>query len=71
MKVFVKFHYDKKFGHVFTAIVNKIKHVYPYNNNKKYYCEEIMTIMTDNLGIICEITPSVSKFLGIPVKLVQ
>jgi hypothetical protein len=69
--VFIKFHYDKVYGHVFSAIISKSKHIYPFANNKKYYNEEIMTIMTDNIGSICEITPSVTKYLGIPIEVIK
>jgi hypothetical protein len=34
-------------------------------------CDEIMTIMTDELGTICEVSPSVTHYLGIPIKFVQ
>jgi hypothetical protein len=67
----IKFHYDRKYGHVYTAIFNKVKVVYPFANKLKYYCDEVMTIITDNQGVICEITPSVSKYIGIPVRVFQ
>ncbi len=46
-KVYIKFHYDKNHGHVFCAIVNKVKALYPFNNKQKQYFDEMMTIVTD------------------------
>lgn len=67
LKIYIKFHYDKVYGHVFVAIMNKVKHLYPFTNKKKHRHEEILTFITDEPGTITEITPSVSKILGIPI----
>ena len=70
-KVLIKFHYDKQHGHVFCAIINKNTHFCPFKNKKRLNFDEVLTIMTDDLGTICEISPSVTQYLGIPIKFVQ
>eukprot|EP00347_Sterkiella_histriomuscorum_P022240 403331180 len=70
MKVYIKFHYDKVYGHVFVAVMNKVKHAYPFTNKKKYNHNEILCFLTDECGTITEITPSVTKLLGIPLQTV-
>lgn len=59
-KVYIKFHYDMQYGHVFCGIVNRTKHFYPFKNKKKINWDDVMTIMTDDVGTICEISPSVT-----------
>ncbi|CDW79589.1 pas domain s-box family protein [Stylonychia lemnae] len=70
-KVFIKFHYDKVYGHVFCAVINKTKQLYPFNNKKKHNFNEMMTIITDDHGVVSEISKSVTNFIGIPVSIVQ
>jgi hypothetical protein len=59
------------YGHVFCAVVNKAKVFYPFKNKKKHHFDEILTIITDEVGAICEISPSVTKYLGLPIKIVK
>ena len=59
-KVYIKFHYDKIHGHVFVAIVNRTKVLHPFNNKKKNNFNDIMTFVTDDIGTLCEISPSVT-----------
>ena len=59
-KCYIKFHYDKQYGHVFCGIVNTTKHFHPFKNKKKLAFNDVLTFMTDDLGTICEISPSVS-----------
>ena len=67
VSVFVKFHYDRHFGHVFVAIINRTKFLYPFSNKKKYYAEEVMMVITDDKGVVCDISRSVTDFIGLPV----
>ena len=57
-------------GHVFCAIINKVKDLHPFNNKQKHNYNDILTVMTDEQGTLCEISPSVTKYLGIPVNLI-
>jgi hypothetical protein len=46
-------------------------HFCPFKNKKRLNFDDVLTIMTDDLGTICEISPSVTQYLGIPIKFVQ
>ena len=71
IKLYLQFYYDKTYGHVFCAVLNKNKSVYPFKNKKLYGPKDLMIIMTDDTGTICEINSTVTTQLGMPVKVVQ
>lgn len=63
--VYVKFHYDKQFGHVFVGMINKVNQMFPFSNHKKYLPEELMVIMTDEKDHVIEISRSVKEIIGL------
>lgn len=55
LMVYVKFVYDKEYGHVFLVVINLVPEMQPFLNQQKYNPAELMILMTDNEDRIVEI----------------